>query len=690
MGIRHRHRRFSGNGRQKDERTVSIWMLRLLTQNNWMFKAIFHPEKGYADDDVQEFLGLPEYDSDKKITYKKVRNFMVDKLERLESKKISDKAIDFNINLLAERIELTEVQKSLLTFAVLTDNSSAWSDMFRFVKIENEQEFLNVLSCALDVGLREIKKEVSKKSFLRQSGLISLNKDYYTEAKFDIMSSLEEALLADNTNQEELLAHFLMPTKKSNLTMKDYPHAMDDIQVVSEVLSKAINRKDMGVNILLYGIPGTGKTELVRLLAETLKLSLYEVKTEDDDGGAINASRRLGSYRLSQQLLAEDKNSLLLFDEVEDVFPARAFSFFGMEMKSGENKGWMNKTLEENTTPAIWVCNQVRQIDAAFLRRFDYVMELNTPPKSVRLNIIKSYLSDERVSEAFKNRLADHSQLSPAQVAKLSKVASRLGQSSESIDEVLEKVLENSLKAMSLKPLPKKSKHETKYDLSFINTHADIQSMIKGLGRSKKGNLCFYGAPGTGKTALAGYIAETLEMPLVSKKASDILGMYVGQSEQNIAAMFREATREKAVLVLDEADSLLRDRRSANQSWEVTQVNELLVQMENFEGIFICSTNLMDNLDQASLRRFALKIEFKYLSPEQALRMLEQESLEAVDSDSKRKILAMNNLAPGDFSAVKKRLNILDLDASAKNWVAELKEEVTTKEPHAQKPIGFM
>lgn len=51
--------------------------------------------------------------------------------------------------------------------------------------------------------------------------------------------------------------------------------------------------------------------------------------------------------------------------------------------------------------------------------------------------------------------------------------------------------------------------------------------------------------------------------------------------------------------------------------WEVTQVNELLVQMETFPGIFVCATNLVDALDQASLRRFALKVEFLPLRTEQ-------------------------------------------------------------------------
>jgi transitional endoplasmic reticulum ATPase len=72
------------------------------------------------------------------------------------------------------------------------------------------------------------------------------------------------------------------------------------------------------------------------------------------------------------------------------------------------------------------------------------------------------------------------------------------------------------------------------------------------------------------------------------------------------------------VLLLDEADSFLQDRTLAHCQWEVTEVNELLTQMEAFDGLFICATNLLDRLDPAALRRFGLKLEFLALRPEQA------------------------------------------------------------------------
>ncbi|MDX8405719.1 MAG: ATP-binding protein, partial [Mariprofundus sp.] len=254
----------------------------------------------------------------------------------------------------------------------------------------------------------------------------------------------------------------------------------------------------------------------------------------------------------------------------------------------------------------------------------------------------------------------------------------------------LEKVLNNSAKAMGQKPLGRKQAHATHYSLDYLNTNVDMVRLVAGLQRGKRGNICFYGAPGTGKTALAGYIAKQLDKPLLCKRASDILGMYVGQSEQNIARMFEQARQEEAVLILDEADSLLRDRRGANQSWEVTQVNELLVQMENFDGLFICSTNLMDDLDQASLRRFAIKVEFDYLKPEQALAMLRKECVGEVSHQDCRGIASMSNLAPGDFAAVKKRLGILGMEATPNVMIQELQQEALIKQVGRSNPIGFL
>src|SRR5690606_37517536 len=101
----------------------------------------------------------------------------------------------------------------------------------------------------------------------------------------------------------------------------------------------------------------------------------------------------------------------------------------------------------------------------------------------------------------------------------------------------------------------------------------------------------------------------------VVKRTSDLISCYVGQSEKNIAAAFSEAEQQGAILFMDEADSLFINRADAYRSWEVSQTNELLCQMENFSGVLICATNFSEHMDPAVMRRFTFKVGFDYLKP---------------------------------------------------------------------------
>jgi SpoVK/Ycf46/Vps4 family AAA+-type ATPase len=170
--------------------------------------------------------------------------------------------------------------------------------------------------------------------------------------------------------------------------------------------------------------------------------------------------------------------------------------------------------------------------------------------------------------------------------------------------------------------------------------------------------------------------------------------MWVGGTEKNIANAFEEAREEGAVLVFDEVDSFLQDRRNAQRSWEVTQVNEMLVQMENFEGIFIATTNLMSGLDQASLRRFDMKLEFKYLKLPQAWRLLKAETtLLGIEIEEKmeikRAVRNMRQLTPGDFAAVRRQHRFRPI-VSVWNFVERLNAEIITKGEEEGVKMGFV
>ena len=167
--------------------------------------------------------------------------------------------------------------------------------------------------------------------------------------------------------------------------------------------------------------------------------------------------------------------------------------------------------------------------------------------------------------------------------------------------------------------------------------------------------------------------------------------MWVGGTEKNIAEAFKEAGSKKAVLVFDEVDSFLQDRSLAARSWEVTQVNEMLVQMESFSGIFIATTNLIDNLDKASLRRFDLKLEFGYLLPNQALNLFKKECASLrikFDENLAARISDLSSLAPGDFASVRRQAKFKRVK-NADDFYERLEREVALKNEKKVKRIGF-
>jgi SpoVK/Ycf46/Vps4 family AAA+-type ATPase len=308
------------------------------------------------------------------------------------------------------------------------------------------------------------------------------------------------------------------------------------------------------------------------------------------------------------------------------------------------------------------------------------------------------------VSAEFVEKLSARRTLSPAQIHAAARFAQLThgkveGEIDATVEALMLKQLDRSDEALGHKEEADKSQYRplvTTYDLSLLNieTRHPIEKIVNALKNKGAGSLCFFGLPGTGKTALGEHIAKSIERPLIIKKASDLMSKYVGETEQNMAAMFKEAEQEKAVLLLDEADSFLQNRAFAQRSYEVTEVNEMLQGMERFKGVFICTTNLFDRIDEAALRRFTFKIQFKPLSREQREKMFVTEALEGVSANLTEKICDRLNklqlLTPGDFAAVKRQITLLDETMTPDEFLQQLEQEHKVKpDVKFARSIGF-
>jgi len=142
-------------------------------------------------------------------------------------------------------------------------------------------------------------------------------------------------------------------------------------------------------------------------------------------------------------------------------------------------------------------------------------------------------------------------------------------------------------------------------------------------------------------------------------------------------------------LFIDEADSLVADRKGAVRSWEVTQTNEFLVQLESAKCMVVCSTNFQGRLDIASNRRFHFHLQFGFLKKDGILKMAENFFPDFIEENWET-ITGMDAVTPGDFYAVYKRLQWLPKDElTAQRVMQELVKMISAKDPYGSRKIGF-
>lgn len=595
-----------------------------------------------------------------------------------------------NLVALARLLDLDALEQQILGLCVLKISDGLLNDCVDLLGAFGGQRLYQVLAILLRQPREAIQKALHKNGRLLGSGLLDI--DFQAE-RFGLNGllnfrnhDLAGRLCHYSGMAEELFQDAFRPSAPARLAMQDYSHMQAEIDIALRYLGKSWQRR-RGVNVLIYGPPGTGKTELCRLLAAQLGGELYEVASSDSDGDPICGHQRLCALRVAQHVLRE-RCVLLMLDEIEDIFQA-----FGRRERR-IHKSWVNRMLEENDHPCFWVSNDIRSLDPAYLRRFDLVIEVPNPDRQARERIIRNLCGD-RLDESLLGRLIRHEDMTPAVFERAYQVA-RLAQprAGRKQNQALECLLDATLKAQGHQPLEDSGNGlPPLYAPELINTDIPLDDLLAGLRRCAQARLCFYGLPGTGKSAFARWLAESLGKPLLVKCVSDLVSPFVGVTEQNLAAAFQQAEQEDAVLLLDEVDSFLQNRRNARHAWEITAVNEMLTRMECFEGLFIASTNLMDDLDEAALRRFDLKVNFQALRPQQIDQLLQMhlKALKLKDPQqlARQRILGLTNLAPGDFASVARRARFKPF-ASATAFAEALLGEVRLKRGGASRPIGFV
>ena len=665
-------------------------MLQLLLEYRG-FAEVFHEDVWHYDN-IAAALGLPsemERCDDFRAKVKKLLQARNKTLPKLTALCVNENPIiEQNIDTLTQLLSLNAAEQTIFRLSVqlrLDEPLKKLSEVlpkFNFVGVSE------VLSNLFGLPKSDIISALKDKGKLLGYGLLERNynpdslHDYLDWGK---MLDFDE-FISEPLNKQALLKACTKPAIEPSLSLDDFAYLNEMKTMMLDYLQSSFATRRKGVNILIYGAPGTGKTEFATLLAKAVSVSVHNITYMDENEEVIRAEERLNKCRVAQKIL-EGQSSLLIFDEIEDVFDA---GFLGHSVAQ-KNKAWMNQLLENNNVPMIWLSNSVSGIDPAFLRRFDLILEMPDLPLKNKSALI-TQLAEGKLSPAYVQHFAKVRSLTPAILSRTIRVAKELNTSN--FAETLLMMFNQTLKSQNKPKIEPLVLGKADYNLNYVACNDNIHRISEGLKQSKKGRICCYGPPGTGKTAWAAWLAEELDMPLLLRQGSDLLNCYVGGTEQNIAQAFEQAKADNALLVLDEVDTFLFSRDGAERSWERSQVNEMLTQIERFEGLMVVSTNLIEVLDPAALRRFDLKLKFDYLTLPQRLDFAKQQAeilgLPLLSEEDLSQIESLNLLTPGDFAAVARRHQFSPFQ-KVQDWLSALQGECEVKPAFSAttRRIGF-
>jgi len=382
------------------ETLIELWCVRAVVYAKAEIELIF--ASGLSKDNVFEFQKEDANKNTERNSSKQNRHrikLFKQRLVELESTEITlpNTPLERNLNMLCSALHASETERNILRFAILIGEDPRLHNTFYFEDVSRSQHAFH-LHRILGDSIKSISASLRNGVLVRKQ-LIELSKDRMTDLAnlISLPENLDSKMMTEQGSLYELFDTTINKSPESKLQLDDISYLKKEYNLVKNTLVQALRNKTTGVNILLYGEPGTGKTEIVRSLSSVLESDMYEILITSANNLPLRSEDRLRYYSIAQNFLSIEADSVLVFDELEDVFPD-VHPWFASPEKSSRSKAWLNNMLETNPIPTVWISNSINFIDNAYIRRFDLVLEIKGPPTSQRKRLLEKYLGDSGVS----------------------------------------------------------------------------------------------------------------------------------------------------------------------------------------------------------------------------------------------------------------------------------------------------
>ncbi len=602
--------------------------------------------------------------------------------------------LEKNLDVIRSMFGLTDEELRFCTFLFIVSNYEPVDAYFVDYLQCQMYSGRSYLANALNISKRKIGSIMSGK--LSKIGFFETDKYQF---------SVEDAfrpLFEDPSSQLIAREYFV----RLNTRTIPLSHHFVGEKAIAHTLGLLREKSETSTHILLYGSPGTGKTSFAGGIAKEAGIPSYRIVRGETNTTHNRRAATLACINMTNT----DPGSLIVVDEADNLLNTELSWLVRGET---QDKGWLNDLMDTPGLRMMWITNQVDDIDPSVLRRFSFSIHFKPFNKRQRIQLWVNILKKNRMKRFFTlpdmEKLAEKYCVSAGVLDLAVKKAKQMGLNSKhAVMEAVTLSLEaHETLQNSGRERVDRDQIDRHYSLEGLHITANIHDLMaqmkkfdawlrtSGSQEAWGMNLLFYGPPGSGKSELARYMGKYLDRPIITRRASDIQSKYVGESETNIREAFEEAEREEAILVMDEAESLLFNRDRARYSWEISLTNEFLTSMERFRGILICTSNRIGDLDAASIRRFHETVGFRFLTPQGNLifydKMFSNRGMGPMSTAEKMRLKGLRDLTPGDFKTVRDRFRFYDAsDLTHKSLIRALAEEARMKRRQkGEKEIGF-